>query len=938
MKNLGLSYILLLFSICFVEANSGISSNAPDILFYAGIGEDGIGEDPHAVHGIGTSDGGYLVLGKNMDGGGSSDAFALKVMPENWSGYLTLSSPAEAEGPSWSWSLSWGSSGRQDGFNQVAEVGSASFLVGFKGVTDGSEDACLLKVDSFSGNVDWEHVLSESQSGLSSAYEVVHSTPEGGLITGGVSNAYRGGLEGFKSYGNPSSGNAFVAYYSPSLLSASSAPTAPSWRIDFSDSLTVKAIRPLGQTGEFVLLTSGVEYPHEAILKRLDAQGGVLWSKSYPTRGEPTDLCVLSSSGALTGLAFCGHGGKSSGILDSYLTVLDLNGTLAWTREFGDPVGGVDKFSGLGAGNPKLIYDESWGIQATGDGGMIVASGTGIEGCDPWQGTDSNASRISILEECVSDPRSDWRGMITKFDAQGNQVWQRVDSFLSPEGDPTQSSACEYVSITSNGNLLSITDEAFGVGLLVLEMKPFNSIPSVEPGTLLWEMDLGARISSSPALAPDGTLYLGSDDKMIYALDGETGNEIWDFQTGNWVGVTPSIDQKGNLYAGSDDSKFYALNGQTGALNWDFQTGSNVTSSSAALASNGLLYFGSGDHSVYALDRSSGSIQWNYQAGNWIGSSPAVGVDAKVYLGSDDGKVYALDGLSGQLLWVFQTGGSVRSSPAIGFDGIIYVGSNDKKIYALDGHSGQKRWEFQTGGAVSSSPSVGIDGTVYFGSTDNKVYALDGGTGDQKWEFQTGNWVSSSPALGSDGTIYVGSDDYNIYALNGQTGAKQWEFRTGHWVNSSPALNSNGVLFFCSGTKVYSIQASSGPALEAPWPMFGKDVQRTGNQPNSKALLTFSGSELGSGWRKIQWFGFYQPDGSSNWLYHAELGWLFVKAPSLGSIWLYDQALNWLWTSESVFPFLWSDDKGEWIYYKRNSSPRSFYDYSNGGLGTWVNY
>ena len=100
---------------------------------------------------------------------------------------------------------------------------------------------------------------------------------------------------------------------------------------------------------------------------------------------------------------------------------------------------------------------------------MIVASGTGIEGCDPWQGTDSNETRISILEECETDPRSDWRGMITKFDDQGNKVWQRVDSFLSPEGEPTLSSACEYLSILADGKLFSVTDEAFGVGLLVLE-------------------------------------------------------------------------------------------------------------------------------------------------------------------------------------------------------------------------------------------------------------------------------------------------------------------------------------------------------------------------------------------------------------------------------------------------------------------------------------
>jgi len=350
-----------------------------------------------------------------------------------------------------------------------------------------------VKIDSSTGNVSWEHVLSESTGGVSSAYEVVHATPAGGLITGGVTNAEQGGLEGFKSYGNPSSDTAFVAYYGPDLLNAVNAPSSPTWRRDLSDSLTAKGVRPIGATGDFLVLTSAVQYPNEAILKKLDVQGVILWSKSYPTRGEPTDLSVLANAGALKGFAFCGHGGKSFGILDSYLTALDLNGTVTWTREFGDPVGGVDKFAGLGAGNPKLIYDESWGIMATAYGGMIVASGTGIEGCDPWKGTDGNQTRISILNECVADPRTDWRGMITKFDENGSQVWQRVDSFLSPDGEPTQSSACEYVSITPDGKLLSVNDEAFGVGLLVLEAEVLSSSSSTS--------------SSSNALAVAGTVH-----------------------------------------------------------------------------------------------------------------------------------------------------------------------------------------------------------------------------------------------------------------------------------------------------------------------------------------------------------------------------------------------------------------------------------------------
>ena len=51
------------------------------------------------------------------------------------------------------------------------------------------------------------------------------------------------------------------------LVQASSTPHAPTWYQNFSDSLTVKAVRPIGNTGEFIVLTSTVNYPHEAMLK-----------------------------------------------------------------------------------------------------------------------------------------------------------------------------------------------------------------------------------------------------------------------------------------------------------------------------------------------------------------------------------------------------------------------------------------------------------------------------------------------------------------------------------------------------------------------------------------------------------------------------------------------------------------------------------------------
>jgi len=49
---------------------------------------------------------------------------------------------------------------------------------------------------------------------------------------------------------------------------------------------------------------------------------------------------------------------------------------------------------------------------------------------------------------------------------------------------------------------------------------------------LLWEFATGDKISSSPTIGPDGTVYFGSFDNKVYALDGKTGAKKWEFETG----------------------------------------------------------------------------------------------------------------------------------------------------------------------------------------------------------------------------------------------------------------------------------------------------------------------------------------------------------------------------------------------------------------------
>jgi len=49
-------------------------------------------------------------------------------------------------------------------------------------------------------------------------------TSENALLLTGVTGAPYSAVEGFKSYGNPSEGNAFVLYFSPETIASEKAP------------------------------------------------------------------------------------------------------------------------------------------------------------------------------------------------------------------------------------------------------------------------------------------------------------------------------------------------------------------------------------------------------------------------------------------------------------------------------------------------------------------------------------------------------------------------------------------------------------------------------------------------------------------------------------------------------------------------------------------
>ncbi len=355
---------------------------------------------------------------------------------------------------------------------------------------------------------------------------------------------------------------------------------------------------------------------------------------------------------------------------------------------------------------------------------------------------------------------------------------------------------------SSSGGLANSPWPMFRHNLNHTGLSPYDT--SANPGKLKWSFTTGWYVTSSPAIGYDGTIYIGSEDRKLYAINSD-GTEKWNYITANGVPSSPAIGYDGSIYFGSYDHKLYAINPDR-TEKWSFSTGSLVVSS-PAIGPDNTIYIGSYNGKLFAINPD-GTEKWSFTTGDNVKSSPAIGLDETIYVGSNDDKLYAINP-NGSEKWSYTTGSAVSSSPAIGLDETIYVGSKDYKVYAIN-LDGTEKWNFTTGGSVASSPAIGSDGTIYVGSSDYKVYAINP-NGTEKWNFTSANLIGSSPAIGSDGTIYVGSHDGNLYAIN-PDGTEKWNFTTGNIVYSSPAIDSYGTIYVGSWDhKLYAIGTSNQP-------------------------------------------------------------------------------------------------------------------------------
>ena len=84
------------------------------------------------------------------------------------------------------------------------------------------------------------------------------------------------------------------------------------------------------------------------------------------------------------------------------------------------------------------------------------------------------------------------------------------------------------------------------VGFVGLVILLAGEVRGEDPGTKKWDFKIGLS-QSSPAVAEDGTIYVGSNDKKLYAVNPD-GTKKWEFTTAGTIWTSPAIGADGTLH------------------------------------------------------------------------------------------------------------------------------------------------------------------------------------------------------------------------------------------------------------------------------------------------------------------------------------------------------------------------------------------------------
>lgn len=350
----------------------------------------------------------------------------------------------------------------------------------------------------------------------------------------------------------------------------------------------------------------------------------------------------------------------------------------------------------------------------------------------------------------------------------------------------------------------------------------------------------------SKPVTDGNTIFVGSFDHNLYAVDSITGSRQWAFATDGQIEGAPVL-MGGKIYVGNWSGKLYCIDKTNLQQVWVFQADAAIRCTPVAY--NGRIYFGDQSGKFYCVAAGSQpELVWDFKAGKEIYGEPVTDGEL-VWLTSLDGKVYCLDAATGEQKWVFETKGEIWAGPHIDktIPGVgeittmsagelsvakgetIITPEGDVEIIASGQDDGETLVTIIDQAAVARHPA---EARLYVGSMDAHFYILDAYTGEPATfiDEESGEEKPVLPIKCGEGVyydhgirgtavtdanyVYFGSGDFYFRAVDKRTGLVKWLFEIRGEVWGQPLVYEGKVVFGCEDTYFYGLKTETGGKIK----------------------------------------------------------------------------------------------------------------------------
>jgi outer membrane protein assembly factor BamB len=342
------------------------------------------------------------------------------------------------------------------------------------------------------------------------------------------------------------------------------------------------------------------------------------------------------------------------------------------------------------------------------------------------------------------------------------------------------------------------------------------------------------RIDMIPAV-DGGTVFVGSGDHSLYALDAATGQRKWSYLAGigmanennSGLPIRAPLVVEAVVYVATEGA-LHAVDAQSGQRKWLFQPvhgDADVDDErkgvpDGPVLGNGMLFvtswpLGYAPESqntfVHAIDAGTGEAKWIASVPSRDASAPLfaservffsvaessldVSPAGTVANDSPVATLYALHASNGEIAWQLEA--------PLGFSGthMLVAGNNiyfatDRKLLAATLETGQELWTFDAetivGPLAADEQRLFVVTSRDSFAASEQLHALDLAKGSEEWSQRLRGGGS---LLAGEGAVHTGSGAFAAAA-----GKKLWSIRE---ANASARLLDDGMLFIAAPTKSY---------------------------------------------------------------------------------------------------------------------------------------